>query len=67
MNWLRDPKNRVKASWGLFFFCLVAHPISSLTIFSEEPQGVLALSWAAIEITAINIIVTTDVRKKQDG
>ncbi len=65
MNWLKDPKNRVKAAFYALTISVVAWPITSLTVFRNEPQGVLALSWLAIIIEMVIIAVTTDVRNNQ--
>lgn len=69
-EWLRNnvtPERRVKAAVWMFFLSLAAWPITSLTIFSKEPQGVLGLSWMAIILQAILLIVTTDVRNEQEN
>lgn len=65
IGWLRRPQNRVKAAWWLFWGSIVAWPLTSLTIFASEPQGVLGLSWFAVMLNALNIVVTTDVRDNQ--
>lgn len=59
------PKTRVKVAWSLLGLCVIAWPVTSLTIFQGEPQGVLALSWMALILTALDIIVTADVRDQQ--
>lgn len=63
---LRDPANRVRAAWWLLAFCVVAWPTTSLTVFRAEPQGILGLSWLSLILAALNIVVTTDVRREQD-
>ena len=62
-----NPKHRVWAAWGLLVVCVVGWPVSALTVFSGEPQGILGLSWAAIIITCLDIVATSDVRKSQEG
>lgn len=64
---LRDPGARVRAAWWMFGLCVVLWPATSLTIFSTEPQGVLGLSWIALILNALNIVITTDVRREQDN
>lgn len=59
------PKTRVKVAWILLFVCIVAWPITSMSVFKGEPQGVLALSWIAIILAMLQIVVTTDVRNQQ--
>lgn len=49
----------------MFWISIVAWPITSFTVFAEEPQGILGLSWFAIILNALNIVATTDVRKEQ--
>jgi hypothetical protein len=62
-----NPRHRVWAAWGLLLVCVVAWPVSAMTVFRDEPQGILGLSWAAIIITCLDIISTQDVRKQQEG
>lgn len=66
MDWLRDPAHRVKAAWIVLVICCIAWPVTSLTIFAREPQGVLALSWLAVIENSILLIATTDVRREQE-
>jgi hypothetical protein len=37
-----------------------------MTVFREEPQGILGLSWLAIILTMLDIFLTTDVRAHDD-
>ncbi len=62
-----SPKVRVWAAWALVVVCLVGWPVSALTIAKEEPQFILALSWIAILVTALDVVSTQDVRKQQEG
>jgi hypothetical protein len=59
------PKTRVKIAVALLVLCVIAWPITSLTCFKGEPQGVLALSWLALILTFVDIVVTADVRNQQ--
>lgn len=61
------PKVRVRAAWVLLVGALVAWPVTALTVFREEPQGILGLSFLAIVLTAADIVSTQDVRKQQEG
>ena len=45
---------------------MIGWPLTALTVFSEEPQGILGLSWLAIILTAVDILLTADVRDQQD-
>jgi hypothetical protein len=66
IDWLREPENRVRAAVALFVVSIVAWPITALTVFRDEPQGILGLSWFAIILTCVDIIITTDVRQNTD-
>lgn len=59
-------KVRYWFAWLLFIGSLVCWPVTAITIFRDEPQGILGLSWAAIALTALDILSTTDVRKEQE-
>ena len=62
-----SPENRVRFAWVLLVASLVGWPASALTLARDEPQFVLGLSWFAITLTALDIVLTADVRKEQDG
>ena len=65
MSFLK-PKYRVYFAVGLLLTSIVAWPITALTVFRSEPQGILGLSWMAIILTALDILSTADIRKKAD-
>lgn len=71
MNWLKNPKNRVKAALWLLFGSLVMMVINvGLYLFGIIDEAMLILitlilSWLAITLTALDILLTTDVRKEQ--
>jgi hypothetical protein len=58
---------RIVFAWTLLIGSIIGWPLTALTVFSNEPQGILGLSWAAIILTAVDILSTTDVRTKQDS
>ena len=60
-----SPKLRVWAAWALVVVCAVGWPLSAFTFAREEPQFILALSWIAILVTALDVVSTQDVRQKQ--
>lgn len=62
-----SPRVRVWAAWALVAACVVGWPLSALTIARGEPQFILALSWIAILVTALDVVSTQDVRKQQEG
>lgn len=52
-------------AWVLLIISVVNWPLSTVWYASGEPPTVLALSWIAIILTALDIINTVDVRRKQ--
>jgi hypothetical protein len=61
-----SPKWRVRAAWLLLAVCLLGWPLSAFTFAREEPPAILALSWLAVAITALDVVSTQDVRQKQE-
>jgi hypothetical protein len=61
-----SPRWRVRAAWALLVACVVGAVVSPFTWARSEPVTVLLLSWAALVMTAIDIIQTTDVRSTQE-
>lgn len=61
--------NRVRtiAAWCLLIGSVIAWPITSITVFRNEPQGVLGLSWGAIIIEAGSLLTASQVREDQGG
>jgi len=57
---------RVKAAWALLVASVLGWPISAMTFARGEPPTVLGLSWAAISITALDVLFTSQVHEKQD-
>jgi len=45
---------------------LIGWPVTALTVARGEPQFILALSWLAITLTAVDVAATTDVRAEVD-
>lgn len=64
---LRDPKVRVRGALILLILATVAWPVTQLTVARSEPPFVLGLSWFAIVLTALDIVLTADVREEQGG
>lgn len=58
--------NQVQFAWALLIASVIGWPLSALTFAKEEPQTVLALSWIAIIIAAINTLITAKIRNDQD-
>lgn len=57
---------RVVAAWVLLVLSLIGWPLSALTVAREEPPFILGLSWLAIIVTALDLLSTQQVHKKQD-
>ena len=53
----------------MFITSIVGWPITAVTIFRDEPQGILGLSFLALTITAVDILVSTHagVAAEQSG
>lgn len=72
IDWLRQPANRVRAAWIGFWFSLIGWAATHALIFLLKPPELsswtghllLALSWGAISVTFLSIVVTTDVRQQ---
>jgi hypothetical protein len=62
-----NPKVRVRAAWVLLVVALISWPATALTVFKDEPQGILGLSFLAIVIECLNVVSTQDVRQQQEG
>jgi hypothetical protein len=61
-----SPQNRVRLAGVIFFGALIAWPVTAFTVYKNEPQGVMALSWVGILLVAVVLWATTDVRREQD-
>jgi hypothetical protein len=44
----------------------IGWPLSAILTWGKEPQFVLALSWLAIILTALDALWTAEVEEKQD-
>lgn len=60
------PETRLTAAAWMIILATAAWPISAFTIARHEPPFILGLSWLAIIVTAVDIIVTADVRQEQE-
>jgi hypothetical protein len=61
-----SPVWRLRISWFVLLLSAIGWPLSALTLAAEEPPFILGLSWLAITITALDVIVTSDVRAEQE-
>lgn len=64
---LKAMPGRVRNAWLLLVLSCIGWPVTSLTLAKDEPQFVLGLSWFAIILTSIDIILTSKVREDNDG
>ena len=64
-QWWGNPRipvssvNKLRVAWIVLAVTLVLWPASLLVI--DEPAVILSLSWLALTITALDIIVSSDV------
>jgi hypothetical protein len=71
-RWWADPRlpmsvtTWLRVSWILVLGSIVGWPVSAV-LFPDEPQFVLFLSWFAVFIGALAVVVTVEVRAQQDG
>jgi hypothetical protein len=65
-DWWVHSSGRVRFAVVLLASTVVGWPLSALTFARTEPPVVLALSWIAISLTAIDILLTATVSQKQD-
>ena len=61
-----NPRVRLIGAWVLLVVSVIGWPLSALTFAKGEPATVLGLSWFAIAMTAVDILITTSVRNEQD-
>jgi hypothetical protein len=77
-EWWNDPRipispvNRLRLAWITILITLIGWPLSAVWIGFEPQeeklaeQFILALSWLAITLTALDVLMTADVRAEQD-
>lgn len=72
IDWLREPENLVRAARWLLVYSIAGQVVSHVAVVVLKPPEaswvfhlLLALSWQAVQLTALGIIVTTDIRKRQ--
>lgn len=67
-----SPAARVRFAWTLLAVCLVGWPATHvLMIVTDPPEAswvfhvLLAISWLALVLTSLDMLFTSDVRRKQ--
>lgn len=70
---LKNPEAWVRFSWCLFWYSIIGMASSHILIFLTQPPEsswvfhlLMNISWQALLLTAINNIVTADVRRQQE-
>lgn len=61
----RMRRYRTWAAWVLLIGSIIGWPVSALTVFRDEPQGILGLSWLAIVLTATDLLTSSQVAEDQ--
>lgn len=52
-----NKKTRKRVAWSVLIACVVGWPISAFTVASSEPPFILGLSWFALILTAVLIVI----------
>lgn len=55
---------RTVAAWILLIGSIVGWPVTALTVFREEPQGVLGLSFLAIIVEAASLLTSSQIHEE---
>jgi hypothetical protein len=70
---VKDPHLRHVVAWVLLAGSLVGWPATHILMVVTDPPEqswvfhvLLAISWLAITLTALDLLATTDVRKQHD-
>lgn len=60
-----SPIARLRIAWVIIALSIIGWPVSMFTFATGEPPAILALSWLAITITALDVVSTSDVSAEQ--
>lgn len=58
-------RGRTVLAWALLLGSLIGWPLSAFTLARGEPQFILALSWLAITLTAMDLLTSSQVHEEQ--
>lgn len=58
---------RTIAAWCLLIGSAIAWPVTALTVFRDEPQGVLGLSYLALIIESASLLTSSQVHEENDS
>lgn len=50
-------KTRKRLAWGVLIACILGWPLSAFTVAANEPPFILGLSWFALILTAVLIVI----------
>lgn len=56
-----SPERKLQAAWIILLISFILWPVAAFTFAADEPPAILALSFLAITITCVDIIVSSDV------
>lgn len=56
---------RTIGAWVLLVGSLIGWPVTALTVFKDEPQGILGLSFLAIILEAASLLTSSQVHEQQ--
>lgn len=62
VDWKRG---RTVAAWALLLASVIGWPVTAMTVFRHEPQGVLGLSWGSIILQAAELLTSSQVHESQ--
>lgn len=57
----------VRGAWVLLAVSMVGWPLTQFTIARHEPPLVLALSWLAILLTCIDVLISSHVKRDTEN
>lgn len=55
---------RTIAAWCLLVGSIIGWPVGALTVFRDEPQGILGLSFLAIIIECASLLTASQVHEE---
>lgn len=55
---------RTIGAWALLAAAIIGWPIGALTVFRDEPQGILGLSFLAIIIECASLLTASQVHEE---
>lgn len=67
-SWLTHPYALIGVGWFMVIGSLIAWPITALTVFKDEQQGILGLSWFALIFAGYSVVAAghADLSARRD-